>query len=169
MKLSLLSAAIVWLATSLLGMAQTGQPLDSAHDGAKDRQIGEAAPLIFWNREITVFRAYSEQLSPAQRATNAIARIEALLEDGTEWKVEAVDILSDTYPGILITVNGQMVFGLLPEDLDPESGETLKANWVNLILPCIASINSAIISRSFTAPPVRAFIHPTNVIIKKMF
>jgi hypothetical protein len=27
---------------------------------------------------------------------------------------------------MLITVNGQMVFGLLPEDLDEESGETLK-------------------------------------------
>jgi small-conductance mechanosensitive channel len=126
MKLSLFSAAVVWLATSFLGMAQTGQPRNSALDRTEDRQIGEAAPLTFWNREITVFRAYYEQRSPAQRATSAAARIEALPEVGTEWKVEAIEILSDSYPGMLITVNGQMVFGLLPEDLDPESGETLK-------------------------------------------
>jgi small-conductance mechanosensitive channel len=126
MKLSLFTAAIVWLATSLLGMAQTGQPRNSAPARIEDRQIGEAATLTFWNREITVFRAYSEQLSPAQRAANALARIEALPEGGTEWKVESIEISSDTYPGKLITVNGKMLFGLLPEDLDPESGETLK-------------------------------------------
>jgi small-conductance mechanosensitive channel len=126
MKLSLFSAAIVLLATSLLGMAQTGQPLDSAPAEAEDHHTGEDAPLIFWNREITVFRAYSEQLSPAQRAENAIERIEALPEESSGWKVEAVEILNDNYPGVLIAVNGQMVFGLLPKDLDPEAGETLK-------------------------------------------
>jgi small-conductance mechanosensitive channel len=133
MKLSLFSAAIVLLATSLLGMAQTGQPRNSAPDRTEDRKIGEAATLTFWNREITVFRAYSEQLSPAQRAANALARLEALPDVSKVWKVEAIEISSDTYPGKLITVNGKMVFGLLPEDLDPEAGETLKGAAENAV------------------------------------
>jgi small-conductance mechanosensitive channel len=127
MKLSLLTATIVWLVTSLLGMAQTGEPRDSEPAETEERQIGEAAPLIFWNRHITVLRAHYEQLSPAERVTNALARIEALPEDATEWKVEAIEPPGDRYPGVFITVNGESMFGLMPEDLDPESGETLKS------------------------------------------
>jgi small-conductance mechanosensitive channel len=126
MKLSLLTATIVWLVTSLLGMAQTGEQRDSTPAEIEDRRIGEAVPLIFWNRKITVLRAYYEQLSPAQRAANAAERIEAVPEVATEWKVEAIEPPGDRYPGVLIIVNNQLAFGLLPEDLDPESGETLE-------------------------------------------
>jgi small-conductance mechanosensitive channel len=122
----LFTAAIVWLATAHLGVAQTGPPRGSAPARAEVRQIGEAVPLIFWNRKITVFRAYYEQLSPAQRAANAAARLAALPEVATEWKIEANETTTGRYSGILITVNGQLAFGLMPEDLDPESGETLK-------------------------------------------
>jgi len=126
MKLSFFTGTIFWLAISLLVMAQTGQPRDSVSERTEERKLGEATPLIFWNREITVFRAYYEQLSPAQRATNAAARIEALPEPEGKWKVEAIEATTGSYLGMLIIVNGQIVFGLMPEDLDPESGETLK-------------------------------------------
>jgi hypothetical protein len=53
----LITPAIVWLVTALSGVAQTGPPRDSAPAGAEARQTGEAAPLIFWNRKITDFRA----------------------------------------------------------------------------------------------------------------
>jgi len=125
MRLSLFTATIFWLATALLGMAQTGQPRDSAFE-PEDHQVGETAPLIFWNREITVFRAYFEQLSPAQRAANAAERIEAVPETG-EWKVEAIEEADGQSSRMLITFNGKPMFRLMPEDLDPESGETLKA------------------------------------------
>ncbi len=126
MKRSLLITAIVWLITSLNIMAQTGQPRESASPKTESRQSGEAAPLIFWNRKITVFRANYEHLSPAQRAANAEARIEALPEVAPEWRVEANEAFTGRYTGVLFTVNGQYVFGLMQEDLDPESGETLK-------------------------------------------
>jgi hypothetical protein len=128
MKLSrvFFTVAIVWLVTALSGAAQTGPPREGAPARAEGRQIGEAAPVTFWNRQITVFRAYYEQLSPAQRAANAAARITALPEVAAEWKVEANETTTGRYSGVLITVNGQPAFGLMPEDLDPESGETLK-------------------------------------------
>jgi small-conductance mechanosensitive channel len=123
--LSFFIAAILWLATGV--MAHTGQALESAPAGAAGRQSGEAAPLTFWNRKITVFRAYYEQIGPAQRATNAAARIAALPEVADQWKVEAHETQSGKYTGVIITANGQFMFGLLPEDLDRESGETMKA------------------------------------------
>ncbi len=128
MKLSriLFMAAIVWLATCLSGVAQTVPPRESAPARSEVRQTGDPAPLIFWNRQITVFRAFYEQLSPAQRAANAAVRMAALPEVAAEWKVEANETTSGRYSGFLITVNGQLAFGLMPEDLDPESGETLK-------------------------------------------
>lgn len=125
MKLSLLTATVI---LTLLGATPAGQPRGSPPDEAEEHhQTGEAATLTFWNREITVLRAYYEQLSPAQRAANAEARIEALNHPDNGWKVESVAIPDDTNPRILIKVNGQTVFGLLQEDLDPESGETLES------------------------------------------
>jgi small-conductance mechanosensitive channel len=126
MKRSLLITAILWFITSLNVAAQSGQPREGASAKTDGRQTGEAAPLIFWNRKITVFRAYYENVSPAQRAANAAARLEALPDVATEWKVEANETTIGKYSGMILIVNGKFVFGLLPEDLDPESGETLK-------------------------------------------
>jgi small-conductance mechanosensitive channel len=53
-------------------------------------------------------------------------RIEALPEVTPEWRIEAREATVGEYKGMLITVNGQPVLGLLPGDLDPESGETLQ-------------------------------------------
>jgi small-conductance mechanosensitive channel len=142
MKLSLLTATIVWLVTSLLGMAQTGEPRDSAPAEIEDRQNGEAVPLIFWNRQITVLRAYYDQLSPAQRAANDVARLEALPEDATEWKIEAIESSGDRYPRVLITVNGQFMFSIMQEDLDTESGETLKSAADNAVAQLRATLEA---------------------------
>ena len=40
--------------------------------------LGEPAPVVVWNRTITVFRASLEESTPAARAQRAITRIEAL-------------------------------------------------------------------------------------------
>ncbi len=131
MKLSRIpfTTAIVLLATCLPGAAQTqtAPSREAAPARSEVHQSGDAAPLIFWNRRITVFRAYFDQLSPAQRATNAAARLAALPENASEWKVEANETTTGRYAGFLITVNGQLAFGLMQEDLDPESGQTLKS------------------------------------------
>jgi small-conductance mechanosensitive channel len=142
MKFSLLTATIVWLVTSMLVMAQTGEPRDDAYFETEDSQISEDAPLIFWNRDITFLRAHYEQLSPAERAANAVARFEALPEEATEWRVEAIEISAGRYPGVLITVNGQYIFGLLPDDLDPESGETLKSAADNAVARLRATLEA---------------------------
>ena len=50
-----------------VSFAQVTPPADAgaARESSAPRKIGEPAPLVFWNRPITVFRAYNEEVSPA--------------------------------------------------------------------------------------------------------
>jgi small-conductance mechanosensitive channel len=87
--------------------------------------VVEEAPLVIWNRTIFVFRSSFEQRSPVQRAAAAEARIEALPEFGP-WTIETAPSTIGPVAGILISVNHQPVFGVLPGDPNPEAGETLE-------------------------------------------
>ena len=84
------------------------------------------ATLVLWNRPIVTFRAPVGGVPPAQRVTNAEARI-AALPPGSEHAAIA------THPGrvgpsegLMLAVGEHVVFGLVPADLDPESGATLE-------------------------------------------
>jgi hypothetical protein len=89
--------------------------------------VGEPAPLVFWNRPITVFRAYNEEVSPAERAAKAAARLADMPAEASEWNIVANETSIGRYSGAVVTVNGQLAFGIMTEDLDRESGETLSA------------------------------------------
>lgn len=88
--------------------------------------MGEPAPVVFWNRQITVLRSYYDQSSPSERAARAAARLASLPEEG-EWNIVATESTSGHHSGAIVTVNGQFILVLLAEDLDRESSETLKA------------------------------------------
>ena len=110
-----------------LGRASGGSEpgRDGGCQSASAISAGTEAPLVFWNRTIFVFRSSYEQLSPAQRAAGAEARIKALPEFGP-WAIDAKPATVGTVSGILISVNQRPLFGVLPGDLDPEAGETLE-------------------------------------------
>ena len=93
----------------------------------QQRRMGEPASLVFWNRPITVFRAYNEEVSPAERAAKAAARLADIPAEASEWNVVANETSVGQYSGAIVTVNGQLAFGIMTEDLDRESGETLSA------------------------------------------
>jgi small-conductance mechanosensitive channel len=88
---------------------------------------GEQAPLVFWNRQIHVFRSYVNQLSPAERAAKARERLAALPADSSEWNIVASPMTVGQYTGVVVSVNDQYVFGIVKEDLDQDSNETLQA------------------------------------------
>ena len=125
---SLLSVAILLLSSSVL-WAQS--------------RVGDPAPVVFWNRQITVLRAYYEQVSPAERAARAVERLNAL-PNASEWNVVASEISSGNVTGALITVNGHLAIAILPDDLDRESGENLKTAADN----AAAQLRSALAARS---------------------
>ena len=121
---TLLAFAILCAASGARGQSATA-PERSAADTTSSANQG--APLVFWNRQITVFRSYVNQLSPTERAAKAGERLANLPADAYEWKIAATETTVGQYTGLLISVNDQYVFGILPGDLDSDSNETLQA------------------------------------------
>src|SRR5262249_39708771 len=93
-------------------------------EGATEQS--ETVPVVFWNRQITVFRSHYDQFSPADRAAKAGERLAALPEDSS-WRVESIETTSGQHSGAIISANGHIVFAILTTDLDSESNETLKS------------------------------------------
>ena len=104
----------------------------SRSEGATDQlvtsrqNVPEPAPLVFWNRQITIFRANADHLSPQERATRAAARLAAVPESGSGWQITATEVSTAQATGVLVSVNGYLAFGILDGDLDREAQETLK-------------------------------------------
>ncbi len=94
---------------------------------AQSASAVEPAPLVFWNRQIHVFRSYFNQQSPAERAAKAQERLAALPAEAPDWKVTTSEVTVGQYSGVLVSVNDQQVFGILSTDLDHESNETLQS------------------------------------------
>lgn len=121
-------AAVIGLA-SLVAWAEapSSDAAAPAQESTSQSKFGEPAPVVFWNRQITVFRSYYEQLGPAERATNVALRLANLSEVASEWSVVGNETSNEQYSGVVITVNGTFVLLILTDDLDREAGETLKS------------------------------------------
>jgi small-conductance mechanosensitive channel len=113
--------ATLWLA---LAATATAQPA-AAPAPAPATEPRDGAPVVVWNRTVHVFRSPYEQYSPAQRAAKAKERIEGLPELGP-WEINVNEAMVGQYRGLMVTVNGAPMIGVLPADLDTESGETLQ-------------------------------------------
>lgn len=128
-RIGILLSAVVLLLSSPLAWAQAPSPgaAPPTQESTLQGKVGEPAPLVFWNRQITILRAYYENLSPAERASRASDRLARLPEVASEWNVVANEASSGQYSGAIVTVNGSLAFTILTDDLDRESGETLTA------------------------------------------
>lgn len=121
---TVLAVAIVFAAPLARGqgtstvISESTQPATSAN---------EAAPLVFWNRRITTFRSYVNQLSPAERAAKAAERLASLPSSAWEWRIATTETTIGQYTGVVVSVNDQYVFAILTGDLDSDSNETLQA------------------------------------------
>ncbi|MCB1008082.1 MAG: mechanosensitive ion channel [Acidobacteria bacterium] len=136
----------VWAAWAALAAAQTAPPpaepsdttaaLDAASDqteATKRAAVLEAlataadppATLSVWNREVFVFRA-TLQATPAERAHSAALRIRGLSAESIRKEIHALPAAVARHEGYLIELDGTMLFGIVPADLDPVSGETLQ-------------------------------------------
>ena len=118
-------AIFFWPLTEVRAQTPAPSPATDTLQTISEAKAGESAPLVFWNRRITVFRSYYEKVSPSERAAGAVERLKAIPE-AAEWVIVANPTSSGQYSGSLITVNNQLAFGILTGDLDTESGETLQ-------------------------------------------
>lgn len=76
------------------------------------------APIVVWNRELIVLRSSFGHLTPAQRAAAAEQRIAAVLDTVPPEEFTATWIQSGSDEGVLIRADAQLLFGILPADVD---------------------------------------------------
>lgn len=87
------------------------------------------APLVVYNRTVTVFRAPLFGVSPEVRAARAKQEIERVLAKGGQGKVSI-----ETAPqGNIILLDGELVFSLLTQDVDLLKRETLQQATENAL------------------------------------
>ncbi len=88
-------------------------------------RVSKPAILEIWNRPVVEFRASIGNTTPSQRVANSKRRIDALPDEDLTKKIQASPAKIGTLTGLLITVDSHILFGLVPQDVDPESGKTL--------------------------------------------
>ena len=124
----LFSTAILFV-SPLLASAQATLPVSPApaRQSKQPSKLGEPTPVVFWNRQITVFRSYYDQASPAERAARTAERLASFPEVARQWDIVVNETSNERYSGSIVTVNGALAVIILEDDLDPESGETIKS------------------------------------------
>ena len=89
-------------------------------------EIAEPAMVNVWNRPIVEVRAQIGHLGPEERARDITERIEQIPFSALGDEVKAVPSTLGNLSGFQIWVGKHSILGLLPEDLDPELGQSLE-------------------------------------------
>jgi small-conductance mechanosensitive channel len=113
-KMSVRVLAILWL-TACASIAR-----------AQHEPVPEPAVLTMWNRPIVTFRATVSEVTPEQRAQNALARIDAHIERRHSSRVGTRYAEIGDAKGFLVTLDAAVAFGIVAQDIDPESELTLE-------------------------------------------
>ncbi len=114
---------IAGLALALGGVSVTAQSVTAAEPLSVRR--AEPATVEIWNRPIVTLRAAVGSLDPSDRAANVRQRIESLPYTALGEQVTVSRASIGQLEGVMLQVGAQNIVGLLPEDLDPESRQTL--------------------------------------------
>ncbi len=122
--LAMLSLRVVCLFAAILVAALATA---RAQDGLAELRVaaGEPATLTIWNRPIVTFRAQVDSLTPALRVEAAADRIADLELADLDETARYVPGSLGPLEGYFIQLGNQNLFGILPQDLDPEAGQTL--------------------------------------------
>lgn len=84
------------------------------------------ATVTVWNRDIVTLRARIGDVEPRERVARVRQRIEELPPDAAESAVTVTPAEIAGTRALLVLAAGRAVVGLVPEDVDPESGGTLE-------------------------------------------
>jgi small-conductance mechanosensitive channel len=123
---------LIWILTS--GSVSAAAPPPSpesapgsiSESGRLEVSQGEPASLTFWNREIAILRAGIDGISPADRVRRIQGKIADVLEENAGEKAEAIRSTYANLTGFWVRIDGHPVFGLVPEDADGMTGETVE-------------------------------------------
>ncbi|MFZ1576120.1 MAG: mechanosensitive ion channel domain-containing protein [Chromatiaceae bacterium] len=116
--------SLVWVLA--LGAAMAVEP--GPESGQLQVHQGEPAPLTVWNREVAILRAEIDGISPAERVGRIEDKIAHILATKPGDKAQAFPGTFANLTGYWIQIDGVQAFGLVPEDADGMTGETLEAH-----------------------------------------
>jgi small-conductance mechanosensitive channel len=111
--------AVSWTVGTFGASAQTTSP------PTPEVRVFEPVTVTVWNRPLIVLRASIGGVSPEDRAAGIESKVEGLSLDSPSPDIRADHATLGGLTGILVTVDENIVLGILPQDLDPESRETL--------------------------------------------
>jgi small-conductance mechanosensitive channel len=111
------ASALVWLLSIALVSSQGAAP---------EVRLSEAATLTIWNRPIVVLRASLDGTTPAERVDQSRRRVDELPYESLTAEVSSERTMLGGLERMAVLVGGTPVFGILPQDLDPESKQTLE-------------------------------------------
>ena len=117
-----LSAWFLALLVALAGAHAVGAETSPAAPGTPDEEkfapAESEAPIVVWNRTLITLRAPFGHLTPAARAAAAEQRIAAALETMQPEQLVSTWVQAGTEEGVLIRAGAQVLFGVLPADVD---------------------------------------------------
>lgn len=108
-----------------LPFASGARAEDATPEPATD-SVHQPATIMLWNRPVAQLRATFAGMTPQARSERAVLRVGMLPLIDTTFTVDATATTIAGQSGYIIRADGQIIFGLLPEDLDPESPQTLE-------------------------------------------
>ncbi|HRZ08750.1 MAG TPA: mechanosensitive ion channel [Gemmatimonadales bacterium] len=129
--------ALALLLTARAAPAQVALPTANAQVTA-----GAAAPLVVWNRPIIELRASIGGTTAEERVARARRRIEELPVSAYADPIQAIPSTVGTVEGVFVSVGSQLVFAILPEDLEPESGQTLESAGQTAVAQLTAALQA---------------------------
>ena len=97
-----------------LGAAMAADP--KPESGGLQVLQGEPTPLTFWNREVAILRADIDGISPAERVKRIKDKIDFILATKPGDKAQAFPGTFANLTGYWIKIDGNPIFGLVPED-----------------------------------------------------
>jgi small-conductance mechanosensitive channel len=114
----LLAALAAVLAATMLGKPTHAQ--ESGPDDSIATRTTSEATLIYLNRPIVTFRATIGSFTPDERAVRAHRRLVELERSKLAKPIELTPVELAGVQGLLLTIDGQPLFGIAPADVDRE-------------------------------------------------
>lgn len=118
------------LAFAALCVVMLGQILVAAPAIAQEAPTEVAPPppvtLTFLNREIITFRDSVGPLTPQRRAALSHRRLSEIDDALLENEIELEQITLGNRTGLVLTLDGRLLFGISPGDIDPELPTTVE-------------------------------------------
>ena len=103
----------------------TGAAERPAQDSVKSSAVKEAA-LVVAGRTVTVFRASFEGLSPADRVSAALVRLQSLPAGDQSSGIKIEDATIGKATAVAVTVGDRVLFFLASGDLEPAASDSLR-------------------------------------------